>query len=42
MTSHRDAFLNAVEADRNLWQSIDVRVLAVHAEGAWEPGLMTG
>lgn len=35
MTNQRDAFLNAVEADRGLWQSIDVRVIAVHAEGAW-------
>ena len=35
MTSHRDAFLNAVDSDRGLWQSIDVRVIAVHAQGAW-------
>jgi len=35
MTSHRDAFLNAVDTDRGLWQSIDVRVIAVHAQGAW-------
>lgn len=30
-----DDFLSAVDRDRDLWQSVDVRILAVFAESAW-------
>lgn len=35
MTSAREAFSAAIDRSRGLWQSVDVRVLAIHVEGSW-------
>ncbi len=35
MSEYRRDFLEAVERDRELWRSLDVRLVAVFAEGAW-------